>query len=190
MRVKGAPKSKSTSDEAVVAGVRITSPQKVLYPEQGITKIELAQYYDAIADWVMPELVNRPLVLVRCPEGRQKECFYQKHPGAGVTDQLRQIPVREKTRNEKYLVADDIAGVISLVQMGVLEIHAWGCRADRIEQPDRLIFDLDPDPTVTFDRLVESAIQVREFLVRARASKLCEDNRRQRTACRRSHRAS
>ncbi len=161
---KAVPKSKRAADEAVVAGVRITSPQKVLYPEQGITKLNLAQYYEQIANWALPELVNRPLVLVRCPEGRQKECFYQKHPGAGVTDQLRQIPVREKTRNEKYLVADDIAGVISLVQMGVLEIHAWGCRADRIEQPDRLIFDLDPDPTVKFDRLVESAFQVREFL--------------------------
>jgi bifunctional non-homologous end joining protein LigD len=164
MRTKTVAKTKSAESNYVVAGIKLTSPDKVLYPEQGITKLDLARYYEQISERALSELVNRPLVLVRCPEGRQKECFYQKHPGAGVTDQLRQIPVREKTRNEKYLVADDIAGVVSLVQMGVLEIHAWGCRADRIEQPDRLIFDLDPDPTVKFDRLVESAFQVREFL--------------------------
>jgi bifunctional non-homologous end joining protein LigD len=167
MRTKARAKTKAAMPAHAadtVAGVRLTSPDKVLYPEQGITKLELARYYEQIADWVLPELVNRPLVLVRCPEGRHKECFYQKHPGAGVTDQLRQIPVREKSGNEKYLVADDIVGVVSLVQMGVLEIHAWGSRADRIEQPDRLIFDLDPDPTVKLDRLVESAFQVREFL--------------------------
>jgi bifunctional non-homologous end joining protein LigD len=164
MRNKPRAQAKRADAADVVAGVRLTSPDKVLYPEQGITKLELARYYEQIANWALPEMINRPLVLVRCPEGRQRECFYQKHPGAGVTDQLRQIPVREKSGNEKYLVADDIAGVVSLVQMGVLEIHAWGCRADRIEQPDRLIFDLDPDPTVKFDRLVESAFQVREFL--------------------------
>jgi bifunctional non-homologous end joining protein LigD len=102
--------------------------------------------------------------LVRCPEGTDKPCFFQKHPGAGSSDRLRQIPVKEKSKTENYLVADDLAGVISLVQMGVLEIHSWGSRADRIEQPDRLIFDLDPDPSVKFARLVEAAFEVRQFL--------------------------
>jgi bifunctional non-homologous end joining protein LigD len=102
--------------------------------------------------------------LVRCPEGRDKECFYQKHPGAGSSKELRQIPIKEKSKTERYLVADDITGVIALVQMGVLEIHGWGSRADRIERPDRLIFDLDPDPAVKFDRLVQAALEVRQFL--------------------------
>jgi bifunctional non-homologous end joining protein LigD len=152
------------SDRVDIAGVSLSSPGKVLYREQGITKLQLAQYYEAIADWVLPEVVGRPLVLVRCPEGTDKPCFFQKHPGAGSSERLRQIPVKEKSKTENYLVADDLAGVISLVQMGVLEIHSWGSRADRIEQPDRLIFDLDPDPSVKFTRLVEAAFEVRQFL--------------------------
>jgi bifunctional non-homologous end joining protein LigD len=160
------PKGSSApkSGPVQIAGVTLSSPDKVLYPEQGITKQELARYYDAIGNWVLGELENRPLVLVRCPEGAHKGCFYQKHPGAGSSDELRKIPVKEKSKTEHYLVVDDLAGVISLVQMGVLEIHSWGCRADRIEQPDRLIFDLDPDPAVKLDRLVEAAFEVRQFL--------------------------
>ena len=152
------------ADRVDVAGVSLSSPDKVLYREQGITKLQLAQYYEAIGDWVLPELAGRPLVMVRCPEGMDKECFFQKHPGAGSSEQLRQIPVKEKKKTEHYLVVDDLASVIALVQMGVLEIHTWGSRADRIEQPDRLIFDLDPDPTVEFSRLVEAAFEVRQFL--------------------------
>jgi bifunctional non-homologous end joining protein LigD len=147
------------------AGVRLTSPNKVLYPEQGITKLELAEYYYHVADWILPHLGNRPLVLVRCPEGRDDECFYQKHPGVGTPKNLRQIPVREKTRNEKYVVVDEVEGLISLVQIGALEIHVWGSLADNIERPDRLIFDLDPDPTVEWPRVVESAKQIRQFLL-------------------------
>jgi bifunctional non-homologous end joining protein LigD len=147
------------------AGVRLTSPDKELYPEQGITKLELAEYYFGVAEWILPHLANRPLVLVRCPEGRDDECFYQKHPGMGTPKNLRQIPVREKTRNEKYLVVDDVEGLISLVQIGALEIHVWGSLADNIERPNRLIFDLDPDPSVQWPRVVESAQQIRDFLL-------------------------
>jgi bifunctional non-homologous end joining protein LigD len=154
----------SKGDRVDVAGVSLSSPDKVLYREQDITKLELAQYYEAVGEWALPEIVNRPLVLVRCPEGAHKECFYQKHPGAGLSTELRQIPVKEKRKTEHYLVADDLSGLVALVQMGVLEIHAWGSRADRIEQPDRLVFDLDPDPSVPFSRVIESAFEVRQFL--------------------------
>lgn len=146
------------------AGVRLTSPEKVLYPEQGITKLELATYYASIADWILPHLAHRPLVLVRCPEGRASECFYQKHPVRGTPESLRQIPIAEKTSTKNYVVVDDIDGLISLAQIGTLEIHAWGSREDRLEQPDRLIFDLDPDPSVPWPRVVDSARQVRGFL--------------------------
>lgn len=78
------------------AGVRLTSPDKILYPEQGITKLELANYYRDVADWILPHVANRPLALSRCPEGQHKECFFQKHPGVGTPSTLRQIPVREK----------------------------------------------------------------------------------------------
>jgi bifunctional non-homologous end joining protein LigD len=146
------------------AGVRLTSPDKVLYPEQGITKLELAEYYRTVADWILPQIADRPLVLVRCPEGRAKSCFYQKHPPPGSPDTLRRITIREKTKAEPYLIADDVAGLISLAQIGTLEIHAWGSRADKLEQPDRLIFDLDPDPTVAWSAVVQSAREVRAFL--------------------------
>lgn len=146
------------------AGVRLTSPTKVLYPDQGITKLELASYYLAVADWMLPHVKNRPLVLVRCPEGRHKECFYQKHPPAGTPDTLRQIKVREKTTTEPYVVVDDRAGLISLAQIGSLEIHAWGAKEDNLERPDRLVFDLDPDPAVAWRSVIQSAFQIRQFL--------------------------
>src|SRR5271154_5216053 len=101
-----------------LAGVRLTSPDKVLYPEVGVTKLELASYFLAVADWMLPHIVNRPIVLVRCPEGRQRECFYQKHPSIGTPDTLRRIWVREKNGREEYLVVDDVAGLLSIAQIG------------------------------------------------------------------------
>jgi bifunctional non-homologous end joining protein LigD len=146
------------------AGVRLTSPDKILYPEQDITKLELANYYRSVADWMLPQVADRPLVLVRCPQGRDKECFYQKHPGPGSPDAFRLVSIAEKTKAEPYIVVDDIRGLISLAQVGALEVHAWGAHAETLEQPDRLIFDLDPDPEVAWARVVQSARQIREFL--------------------------
>jgi bifunctional non-homologous end joining protein LigD len=158
------PETRHDAAAQEFAGVRLTSADKVLYPEQGITKLDLASYYYAIADWVLPHLAGRPLVLVRCPEGRAKKCFFQKHPPPGTPPSLRQIPVREKRKTENYVVVDDVEGLISLAQVGALEVHTWGCRADKLEQPDRLVFDLDPDPAVPWQRVIESAQQVRQFL--------------------------
>jgi bifunctional non-homologous end joining protein LigD len=146
------------------AGVRLTSPEKVLYPEQGITKLELATYYQAVSDWILPHLADRPIVLVRCPEGLEKQCFYQKHPAVGTPGNLRHIPIREEEKTEQYFLVDDVGGLISLAQMGALEIHSWGSRADKLELPDRLVFDLDPDPAVPWNRVVQSAQQLRQFL--------------------------
>lgn len=145
-------------------GVRLTHPDKALYPDENITKLDLATYYRDVADWILPHLIHRPLVLVRCPDGRRKECFYQKHPGVGTPDVLRQIPIRESSKTEHYIVIDDVQGLIALAQVGALEIHAWGSREDKLEQPDRLIFDLDPNPDVPWTRVVESAKQIRKFL--------------------------
>jgi bifunctional non-homologous end joining protein LigD len=147
-----------------LGGVRLTSPDKVLYPEQGITKLELANYYRAVADWILPHLADRPAVLVRCPDGRRKACFYQKHPGPGTPPELRQFPIREKSKTEPYVIVDDADGLIALAQIGALEVHAWGSRADNIERPDRLIFDLDPEPAVSWKDVVAAAREVRSFL--------------------------
>lgn len=144
--------------------VRLTSPAKVLYPEQGITKLDLANYYIATSAWILPHIANRPLVLVRCPEGCAKTCFFQKHPVVGTPDSLRQIHIRDKDGTKPYLVADDVAGLAALAQIAGLEFHIWGSRADMLEKPDRMIFDLDPDPTVAWTRTVGSAHMIRQFL--------------------------
>ncbi|MGH7829840.1 MAG: DNA ligase D, partial [Candidatus Binatia bacterium] len=153
-----------TGGEAAVAGIALTHPDRVLYPEQEITKRELAVYYEEIAEWILPHLRNRPLSVVRCPEGYRKECFYQRHIKEDVHESVRRLPLREKGSVRTYLAVDSLPGLISLVQMSVLELHTWGCRADLLERPDRLTFDLDPDPSVAWSRVIEAAQIVRRRL--------------------------
>jgi bifunctional non-homologous end joining protein LigD len=140
----------------------MTHPERVVYPELGITKLELARYYAAIAEWILPHLADRPLSLVRCPEGQGHKSFFQKHPAklGGTPAELTRVTID----GELYLVVNDLAGLVSLVQIGVLEIHPWGARADRIERPDRLIFDLDPAPDVAWHRVIETAARLRDLL--------------------------
>jgi len=152
------------AETATIAGVRLTHADRVLYPDQGITKRALAEFYESIADRVLPHIVGRPLTLVRCPEGLAKECFYMKHSGVWAPPALRRVKIREKTKVGEYLVVDDLAGIISLVQMGILEIHTWNSLATRVEEPDRIVFDLDPGPAVGFERVMAGARLVRDSL--------------------------
>jgi bifunctional non-homologous end joining protein LigD len=147
-----------------VAGVRLTHPDRVLYPPQGITKRDLARLYVDMADWILPHLKGRPLTLVRCPEGAEKACFYMKHSGVWAPPALRRVMIQEKTKVGEYLVVDDLQGLVSLVQMGILEIHTWNSVADQIERPDRVVFDLDPDPSVGWERVVAAAQALHERL--------------------------
>jgi bifunctional non-homologous end joining protein LigD len=148
----------------VVAGVRLTHPDRVLYPAQGTTKRDLARFYESIADWVLPHVRGRPLTLVRCPEGQDRECFYMKHSGVWAPAALRRIRIREKLKIGEYLVVDDLAGLVSLVQMGILEIHTWNSTADHLETPDRAVFDLDPGPEIPWPAVLEAARRVRGAL--------------------------
>src|SRR6266540_3563929 len=152
------------SQDDRVAGVKLTHPDRVLYPDQGITKHELALYYEQIAHWIIPHLQGRLLTLVRCPEGDLKQCFYQRHTREMVSDVIHAIPVREKRSTVKYLSVDSLPGIITLVQMGVLELHTWGSRVPRIEQPDRMTFDLDPGPEVPWDQVKAAAAELRARL--------------------------
>lgn len=157
-----APKAGANGD---YAGVRLTHPDKVLYSGQGITKEDLAAYYLKVADWMLPHVIDRPLAIVRCPEGSKKPCFFQKHPGDDVAwKHLRKIDVSLDGEPEFNLAIHDLAGLISLVQMGVLEIHVWGSRAGKLEKPDRLVFDLDPDPAVEWQYVIDAARQLRALL--------------------------
>jgi len=144
--------------------VRMTHPDKVLYPEQGLTKKELARYHLDVADWMLPEIAGRPLTIVRCPEGVDKGCFFQKHLGNEAPKWIQTVPIDEKGSVELYPVVEDVKGLLSLVQLGALEIHAWGSRRDHLEQPDRMIFDLDPSPEVTRERLIEATLYARNYL--------------------------
>jgi bifunctional non-homologous end joining protein LigD len=136
----------------------------VLYADRGITKLALAQYYAAVKDWALPQLANRPLSLLRCPEGYDKECFYQKHLSSGVPDVLGRVEIGEKSVSETYLVIEDFAGLVAIVQMGVLEIHPWGSTVAKLETPDRITFDFDPDVGLPWERVSEAAIEMREAL--------------------------
>ncbi len=147
-----------------IAGVQLTHPDRVVYPEQGTTKRQLAEFYASIADWILPQLAGRPTTLVRCPEGVQDECFYQKHVGFGAPASLRRVKIREAKKVGEYLVVDDLPGLIGLVQLGILEIHTWNSVAEHLERPDRLVFDLDPDPSVSWQQVVAAAQRVRERL--------------------------
>lgn len=148
----------------LVAGVRVSHPDKILYPEQGVSKRDLANFYVAIADFILPHLTHRPLTLVRCPDGHQGECFYQKHLKEALPAGLRTVPIREKSATTPYPVLDDLPGLIALVQLGVLEIHPWGSRESDLERPDLLTFDLDPGPGLAWLKVIEGAHLLRERL--------------------------
>jgi bifunctional non-homologous end joining protein LigD len=156
--------SAGANSEATIAGVRLTHPERVLYPEQGITKRDLAEYYECIADWILPYVVKRPLTLVRCPEGYTGECFFQKHLTGTMPDTFRGVMIKEKGQREKYVAVNDLPGLVSLVQMGVLEIHPWPAREDNVERPDYFVFDLDPGEGTTWKDVVHGARELRERL--------------------------
>jgi bifunctional non-homologous end joining protein LigD len=147
-----------------IKNVRLTNAERILYPEQGVTKSGLATYYHRVSDLILPHVAHRPLSLVRCPQGRTRNCFYQKHFPESLPDSIRGVQIKEKKSAETYIVIDDIQGLISLVQMGVLEIHLWNAREDRIERPDLMVLDLDPGPGVDMEKVVKSCFLLHDFL--------------------------
>jgi bifunctional non-homologous end joining protein LigD len=138
---------------------------KVLYPQQGLTKRDLARYLEAAADRMLPHLADRPLSLLRCPEGRTRQCFFQRHAGAGMPDAIHRVDIPDKDgKPQEYLTIADASGLITAAQLGVLEFHIWGVHIDEVERPDRIVFDLDPDPSVAFPAVREAALDLRAAL--------------------------
>ena len=160
------PTRKRGSAEAqdAIAGVAISNGDKLLYPEAKISKRDLAEYYVAIGERIVPHLENRPLTLVRCPNGWDKPCFYQKHAKESISEYIDRIDIREGGGEQPYMMANNVSAVVALVQMGVLELHPWGSRAPKLGYPDRLIFDFDPDETLPWERLVEAVNVLRKLL--------------------------
>jgi bifunctional non-homologous end joining protein LigD len=150
-----------------VAGITISNPDRVVYPKEELTKSDVARHMEHVAKLMLPHVAGRPLSFVRCPEGIAKECFFQKHVGKGVGDAVDHVRIKSKDGTPKeYAVVHDAAGLVSLVQFGILEIHLWGCQADAIEKPDRVVFDLDPDAAVHWETTVEAALLCRSRLAK------------------------
>jgi bifunctional non-homologous end joining protein LigD len=164
-RTKTATRKRGGAEaEDTIAGVAISNGDKLLYPEAKGSKRDLAEYYVAIGDWIVPHLEDRPLTLVRCPNGWDKPCFYQKHATESISEFIDRIDIREGGGEQPYMMANNVSAVVALVQMGVLELHPWGSRAPKLGYPDRLIFDFDPDETLPWQRLVEAVNVLRKLL--------------------------
>lgn len=145
--------------------VKISSRDRVIFPDSGQTKGELADYYSAVANIMLPSIANRPISLVRCPQGRGKKCFFQKHDSGGFGSGVRHVPITEKDGGtEDYLFVGDGAGILQCVQMGTIEFHGWGARADAVEAPERMVFDLDPDEGLDFADVKSAAQDIRARL--------------------------
>ena len=150
---------------AEAAGIHLTSPDRVVYPGQGVTKADLVAYYAAVADRMLPYIENRPLSLLRCPQGRAKYCFFQKHDTGGFPDAMKSLMITEKDgEKEDYFYIDDLAGLIAGTQMNVLEWHIWGSRNKDVEKPERIIFDIDPDEGLGFDAVRSAAVDIGKAL--------------------------
>ena len=167
-----APKAEHSSGRApavgdsstTVAGVRISHPDRVIYPDLKISKIQFARYFEGIAEWIVPHVAGRPLTLVHCPAGIAAPCHFLKHAKAWGPSALRRVRIQEKTKVGEYLVADSVEAVVSLAQMGIVEIHTWNSTADDIERPNRIVWDLDPGPKVSWQEVCKAAELVREVL--------------------------
>ena len=144
-----------------VAGITITHPDRIVYPADGITKMEVARYYERVADFMLPHLLNRPLALLRAPSGIRGDLFFQKSFSNHIPDQVTQKELADGTT---ILFIRNTRGIIALAQLGAIEFHPWGSRMPYPEKPDQLIWDLDPDSAVPWPEVLGAAFLIRDFL--------------------------
>ena len=160
----GKTAARATAPPSSRKRVAITHPEREVFPGTGITKGDVAEYYRAVSPWILAEMGGRPLSVVRCPEGSGKPCFFQKHTALGWGTHIGSVDVREKNKSVKYLCIDSEEGLLELVQMNVLEFHPWGAKSSDYEHADRIVFDLDPHPSVKWPRVIAAARDLREQL--------------------------
>jgi bifunctional non-homologous end joining protein LigD len=163
-RPKRSGAAPTASSNAVLAGITLSHPDKLLFPADKLTKRDLAQYYEKLGEWMVPHLRDRPLSLVRCPDGWQGQCFYQKHADKSVNAAVNRIAVPEGNGTATYMTVNSTTALVALLQWGVIEFHPWGSHGPRLDRPDRLIFDFDPDDGIGWSNLV-SAVQVMRTLL-------------------------
>jgi bifunctional non-homologous end joining protein LigD len=152
------------SDDPVFDGITLSSPDKVLYPDGGLTKLDLAKYYEIVAPYMLPYVVKRPISLVRCPEGIDGEQFFQRHGMKGMNKAIKEVPIPGGETDKDYIYVANAAGLLALVQISAVEIHDWGVSLKHVSEPDRIVFDLDPDEGLGLSTLKAAAVEVRDFL--------------------------
>ncbi|MGO1068711.1 DNA ligase D [Lysobacter sp. CA199] len=157
------PRSK-TEEAHTMTEAKITHPERIVFPEPGISKGEVADYYRAVSRWLLPELIERPISLLRCPDGIASQCFFQKHHNDSFGPDVYPVELSESAGKADYVYVRDIAGVLALVQMSTLEFHPWGARRDAPDKPDRLVFDLDPAEGIAWNQVKRAAREVRDRL--------------------------
>ncbi|GGC69558.1 DNA ligase D [Undibacterium terreum] len=150
--------------EQEVAGVRLTHPDRVVFAGTGLSKHDLALYYETVQEWILPHLKKRPLTIVRCPQGGENKCFFQKHAAETIPDGIGRIAVPESEGTAVYMMANTLEALVALVQIGALELHTWGSHQRALMKPDRITFDLDPAPGLQWQRTVEAAQLMRGLL--------------------------
>ena len=160
------PRTQAASAEASTGLVTITHPDRVVYPQDNITKQDVADYYNDIMKWLLPGMLERPLSIIRCPEGAKKTCFFQKHPIQGLHRVGLVRLKEEKGSQATYIYAKDADSVLELVQFGTLEFHVWGSTVAHPDKVDRVVFDLDPAPKVGWERVVAAARLLKKWLDR------------------------
>ena len=161
---RAVPIRKNESGSNVVLGVKISHPDRVIWPEHGISKIDLARYVEEVGDWLLPHVKNRPLSLVRCPDGVAGQCFYQRHLTMAASPGSLQTVKRERSSKGAYIYAASLDVVVSAVQNGAVELHTWGATVPDIRHPDRITMDLDPDEALPWTLLVEGTRLTKRLL--------------------------
>lgn len=150
--------------DVAVRGIRISHPDRLIYPELGFSKLDLVRYYERVGPAMLPHVADRPLTLVHCPDGLNAPCNYMRHRKVWGPGVLRRVRIKEKTKVGEYLVIDDIEGIIALAQIGVVEMHTWNSTSHDVERPNRIVWDFDPGPQTAWADVVKSAKAIRRLL--------------------------
>lgn len=152
-------------DRTEIAGIGISHPERIVYPDAKVTKQQVAEYYDAMADHILDTAADHPLSLVRLPEGLEGERFFQKHVGKGFPKDIKTLSTEESDGDRAdYMYVSTASGLVGAAQMGTLEFHIWGAQRDNLDRPDRMVFDLDPDESLSFADVTSAATDLRDLL--------------------------
>lgn len=157
-------KKKASKKKKTNTTLPISNPEKIFYKEEGITKLDVARYYQDISEKILPYISNRPLVLFRCPDGTEEGCFFQKRVPNPLPPHLTPVTIRDRNESKSFLTLDSSEGLLSLSQMGAFELHAWGSNAGRVEKPDQIIMDFDPGLGTKWGQVVQAAKDLKEIL--------------------------